>query len=71
MEEAGADTSVVKTFIDNLSNGNNVHQELENSRIPSYAREFVSNTIASLDKSTPYVASQFLKVSIAASVLDC
>lgn len=59
MREVGADTSVIRNFIQNISGGKDVHQELKDPRIPNDIRVFVTNTLAAIEKPTPYVASQF------------
>lgn len=59
MKEVNADVSIPQNFIKTLNKGATVKEALEQNKVPSYAREFVLNTVSSLSKPTPYIASQF------------
>ena len=59
MKEVGAKTDVVEEFIANISAGKNIHEELQKKHISPHVRKFVTNTISSVERPTPYVASQF------------
>lgn len=50
---------MVTSFVQNISQGKDVREELKNPKIPNHVQTFVRNTLEALDKPTCYVASQF------------
>lgn len=59
MKEVGSDVSQIENYIVKLRNGVSVPEALKQAKIPSYVKTFVTNTVSSLDRPTPYIASQF------------
>lgn len=60
MEEIGANTNPIRTFIDSLRQGYPVEQALAPLRIPESTKNFVLFTLKTTTKSTHKVAAAFL-----------
>jgi hypothetical protein len=59
MKDIGANTSHIEKLVQNVSNGANVRSELVKAKIPPYVKAFVSNTLDTVEKPLPYIASSF------------
>lgn len=49
MKDIGANTSVVESYVKNISLGKNPHHELENIKIPKHVKTFVTNTLNTVE----------------------
>jgi hypothetical protein len=63
MEDIGADTSVIKNFVQNVASSNGSLESalsyLQDCNIPSHTKKFVTNTLTTGGKCLPSIASAF------------
>lgn len=59
MEETGANTSIIKGFIERVKSLGDIEKALDDDRIPDFVKQFNLNTMRATYKPTPYVAGQF------------
>lgn len=59
MDDVGADTKPVKSFVESVSSGKDVYDSLEDTDVPEYIKSFVKSTLQISERSTAEIASSF------------